>query len=76
MERINGETIAGAALTFLGVLFIIAAQINTIWTAAIPTALVLIAIGIALIALGRYTTIKSNRTHPHTEEHTQEHSRH
>ena len=70
MERINGETIAGAALTLLGGLFMFASQVNALWTAAIPTALVLIAVGIALIALGRYTTIRSNRTHPHTEEHS------
>ncbi len=76
MERINGETISGAALTLLGVLFLIAGQLNTIWIAVIPTAGLLIAIGVALLALGRYTTIKSNRTHPHTEEHAQEHSRH
>jgi predicted phage tail protein len=70
MERINGETIAGAALTLLGALFIFAAQINATWVAAIPAALILIAVGIALIVLGRYTTIKSNRLHPHTEEHS------
>lgn len=70
MERINGETIAGAALTILGALFIVASQMNELWKAAIPTAFVLIAVGIALIALGRYTTRKSNRSSPHTEEHS------
>jgi uncharacterized membrane protein len=70
MERINGETIAGAALTFLGGLFMFAAQVNTTWTAVVPVALILIAVGVALIALGRYTTRKANRAHPHTEEHS------
>ncbi|AIF84241.1 hypothetical protein NTE_02187 [Candidatus Nitrososphaera evergladensis SR1] len=70
MERINGETIAGAALALLGALFMFAAQMNTTWAAAVPAALVLIAVGIALVVLGRYTTKKSNRSHPHTEEHS------
>jgi drug/metabolite transporter (DMT)-like permease len=69
MERINGETIAGAAITLLGILFVVAAQLNKTWVAAIPTALILIAVGIALVVLGRYTTMRTNRLHPHAEEH-------
>lgn len=70
MERINGETIAGVALAFLGILFILASFVNPVWQAAVLASYVLIAVGIALIVLGRYTTIKTNRTRPHTEEHS------
>ncbi len=69
MERINGETIAGAALAFLAILFIYAAQVNAVWQVALPADYVLLAVGIALIVLGRYTTMKTNRTSTHTEEH-------
>jgi hypothetical protein len=69
MERINGETIAGAALALLGILFIFASFMNAAWQAAVLVAYLLIAVGIALIVLGRYTTMKSNRSGTHTEEH-------
>jgi predicted phage tail protein len=72
MERINGEAIAGAALTILGALFMFAAQVNKTWVAAIPAAIVLIAVGVALIVLGAYT-IRNNRSRPHTEEHSSHH---
>jgi uncharacterized membrane protein len=71
MERLNGETIAGMAIAFLGILFIYAAQVNAIWVVALPADYVLVAIGIALIALGRYTAMKNNRSSTHTEEHPQ-----
>ena len=70
MERINGETIAGAALAFLGILFISASFVNPVWQAATLAAYVLVAVGIALVVLGRYTTMKSNRSGTHTEEHS------
>ncbi|MEO9363715.1 MAG: hypothetical protein ABI348_07430 [Nitrososphaera sp.] len=73
MERINGEAIAGAALTFLGSLFMFAAQVNKTWVAAVPAALVLIAVGIALIVLGAYTIRNNNRARTHTEEHPSHH---
>lgn len=69
MERLNGETIAGTAIAFLGILFIYAAQVNAVWAVALPADYVLLAIGIALIVLGRYTAIKNNRSRTHTEEH-------
>ncbi|MEO9364170.1 MAG: hypothetical protein ABI348_09740 [Nitrososphaera sp.] len=49
-----------------------AAQVNKTWVAAIPAAIVLIAVGIALIVLGAYT-IRNNRSRPHTEEHSSHH---
>lgn len=70
MERINGETIAGCALAFLAILFIYAGQVNAVWAIALPADYVLLAAGIALIVLGRYTTMKSNRAGTHAEEHS------
>jgi nitrate reductase gamma subunit len=70
MERINGETISGIALAFLAILFIYAAQVNAVWAVALPADYVLLAVGIALIVLGRYTTMNTNRSSTHTEEHS------
>lgn len=69
MERINGEAIAGAALALLGGIFIFASMLNSAWQAATLVAYLLIAVGAALIVLGRYTTMKTNRSGSH-EEHS------
>lgn len=69
MERINGESIAGIALAFLAVLFIVAAQVNAVWAVALPADYVLLAVGIALIALGRWTTMNANKNPPVEHHH-------
>jgi hypothetical protein len=67
MERLNGEIIAGAALTLLGILFVYASRVNTVWTVTIPADFILLAVGIALIALGVWTRRNTNRMHSHEE---------
>ncbi len=69
MERLSGETVAGAALTFLSILFIYAGSVNPIWAIALPADYIILAIGIGLIALGVISTQRKNRMHPHSEEH-------
>lgn len=72
MERLNGEIIAGAALTFLGILFVFAAQLNKTWTVALPAAFILLAVGVGVIGLGVWSRRNTNRTHSH-EEHPHHH---
>ena len=61
MERINGESISGIALAFMAILFIYAGQVDSIWALTLPASYVLLAVGIALIGLGRWTTMNNNK---------------
>lgn len=67
MERINGEIISGIALAMMAILFIYAAQVNSIWSVALPASYVLVAVGIALIGLGLWTRRNNNRLPSHEE---------
>jgi hypothetical protein len=70
MERINGEIISGIALAMMAILFIYAAQVNSIWTVALPASYLLVAVGAALIGLGLWTRRNNNRHLPSREEHS------
>jgi drug/metabolite transporter (DMT)-like permease len=67
MERLNGEILAGAALTFLGILFVFASRVNTMWAVTLPADFILLAVGVALIGLGVWTRRNTNRMHSHEE---------
>jgi hypothetical protein len=62
MERINGTTIAGIAFVFLAFLFMIAGTVNAVWALLFPADFLILAIGIALMILGIWTTRKSQST--------------
>ena len=66
MERINAVTIAGIALVFIALVFILAATLNEVWAIILPADYLIIALGFAFIALGVITT-RNNRKHYHTE---------
>ncbi|NWG37119.1 hypothetical protein [Nitrososphaera sp.] len=66
MGRLNGEIVAGTALTFLALLFIFAGMVNPIWAVALPADYVLLAVGIGVIALG-FWTASNEKKHPHVE---------
>lgn len=68
MERINGEIISGIALAMMAMLFIYAAQVNSIWAVALPASYLLVAIGAALIGLGLWTRHNNNNRLPSHEE--------
>lgn len=70
MERINGETITGIALAFLGILFIYAGTVNNVWATILPADYLIVAIGAAFIILGMWETRKKKTSyvkeeHPH-----------
>jgi putative Ca2+/H+ antiporter (TMEM165/GDT1 family) len=69
MERINGETITGIALAFLGILFIYAGTVNNVWATILPADYLIVAIGAAFIILGMWETRK-NKTSYVKEEHS------
>ena len=54
-SRLNGENIAGAAFILLASLFMAAGQVNAVFAVLYPADLLLLAIGIALLALGYRT---------------------
>jgi len=68
MGRLNGEIVAGAALTFLALIFIYAGVVNPIWAIGFPAYYVLLAVGVGVIALG-FWTAKNEKKHPQTEHH-------
>lgn len=69
MERINGETITGIALAFLGILFIYASTVNNVWATILPADYLIVAIGAAFIILGMWE-IRKKKTSYVKEEHS------
>ncbi len=67
MERINAETIAGIALVLLAMIFIFAATMNEVWAIILPADYLILALGVAFIALGVITIRNNNRKHSHEE---------
>lgn len=63
MERINSETIAGIALAFLGILFIYAGMVNSVWATILPASYLILAIGAAFITLGTWETRKKRTSY-------------
>jgi len=61
-QRINGETIAGIALVFMGLLFIWAGTMNPVWASIRIAAYVIMAIGAGFIAVGVVAIQRTN--HP------------
>ena len=61
-QRINGETIAGIALVFMGILFVWAGTMNPVWASIRIAAYIIMAIGAGFIAIGVITIQKTN--HP------------
>jgi hypothetical protein len=61
METINGETITGAALSFLAILFIYAGLVNSVWAKILLADYVILLMGIAFIVLGVLTMRKNRR---------------
>jgi hypothetical protein len=59
-QRLNGETITGVALVFLGLLFIWAAMQNTVWASIVLAAYVIIALGVGFIVVGAVTIHRTN----------------
>jgi len=66
MERINAETIVGITLVLIALIFIFAATMNKVWAIILPADYLILALGVAFIALGVITT-RSNRKHSHEE---------
>lgn len=63
MATINGETITGAALSFLAILFIYAGLVNSVWAKILLADYVILLMGIAFITLG-VLTMRKNRRNP------------
>ena len=63
---VNGETLTGIALVALALLFILAATMNEVWAIILPADYLILAIGVAFIALGVVTSYKNTR-HSHEE---------
>ena len=59
-QRINGETITGIALVFLGLLFVWAAMQNAVWASIVLAAYLIIAIGIGFIIVGAIAIRRTN----------------
>jgi putative Ca2+/H+ antiporter (TMEM165/GDT1 family) len=68
MATINGETITGAALSFLAFLFIYAGLVNSVWAKILLADYVILVMGIAFIVLG-VLTMRKNRRNP-VKEHS------
>jgi uncharacterized membrane protein len=60
-QRINGETIAGIALVFMGLLFVWAGMQNAVWASIVLAAYLIIAIGIGFIIVGVMAIRRTNR---------------
>jgi hypothetical protein len=63
-QRLNGETITGIALVFLGILFIWAAMQNAVWATIVLAAYLLIAIGVGFIIVGVVAIRRTNNPRP------------
>jgi len=66
MERINAETIVGITLVLIALIFMFAATMNKVWAIILPADYLILALGVAFIALGVFTT-RNNRKHSHEE---------
>lgn len=60
-QRINGETITGIALVFMGILFIWAGTQNAVWASIAPAAYLIAAIGVGFIIVGVMAIRRTNR---------------
>jgi putative Ca2+/H+ antiporter (TMEM165/GDT1 family) len=67
MERINAETIVGITLVTIALIFIFAATMNNVWAIILPADYLILALGVAFIALGVITIRNNNRKHSHEE---------
>lgn len=67
MERINAETIVGITLVTIALIFIFAATMNKVWAIILPADYLILALGVAFIALGVITIRNNNRKHSHEE---------
>jgi hypothetical protein len=65
-QRINGETIAGIALVFMGLLFRWAGTMNPVWASIQIATYVIMAIGVGFIAIG---VVSIRRTNHPSEKH-------
>jgi putative Ca2+/H+ antiporter (TMEM165/GDT1 family) len=73
MERLNGETIVGITLVFLAFIFIFAATQNEVWAIILPADYLILAIGVAFLALGVVTLIRNKKYAPEEEESAHHH---
>ena len=60
-QRINGETITGIALVFMGLLFIWAGTQNAVWASIALAAYLIVAIGVGFIIVGVMAIRRTNR---------------
>ena len=60
-QRINGETITGIALVFMGLLFVWAGMQNAVWASIVLAAYLIMAIGAGFIAVGVRAIRQTNR---------------
>ena len=67
MERINAETIVGITLVTIALIFIFAATMNNVWAIILHADYLILALGVAFIALGVITIRNNNRKHSHEE---------
>ena len=67
MERINAETIVGITLVLIALIFMFAATMNKVWAIILPADYLILALGVAFIALGVITIRNNNRKHSHEE---------
>jgi hypothetical protein len=59
-QRLNGETITGIALVFLGLLFVWAGMQNAVWASIVLAAYLIIAIGVGFIIVGAVAIRRAN----------------
>jgi hypothetical protein len=59
-QRMNGETITGIALVFLGLLFVWAGMQNAVWASIVLAAYLIIAIGVGFIIVGVVAIRRAN----------------
>jgi carbon starvation protein CstA len=64
-QRLNGETIAGMALVFMGLLFTWAGTMNPVWELIRPAAYLILAIGVGFMVIGALAIRRTN--HPSTQ---------
>ena len=62
MKKINGETVAGIALIFLALLFIMAGTVNSVWALLFWADILILVIGAAFVVLGLWS-LKGDRSH-------------
>jgi hypothetical protein len=63
-QRINGETIAGAALVFIAILFLWAGTQNPVWATIALADYVILAIGVGFIIVGVMAIRRTNSPQP------------